>query len=68
MKLKFFTLTFLMLCARGCDFYSTSLWFFDNPSGKTNPLYKFFGAGWTVLIDTNIIVVGLYPSDEVHLV
>ncbi len=59
MKLKFFVLTFLLLFARGCDFYSTSLWFFDNPTGEQNPLYKFFGVGWTGLIIANVIVVGL---------
>ncbi len=59
MKLKFFILTFLLLFSRGCDFYSTSLWFFDNPTGETNPLYRFFGVGWTGLIVANIIVVGL---------
>jgi hypothetical protein len=55
MKLKFFLMTFIL----GCDFYSTSLWFFDNPAGEQNPLYKFFGVGWTGLIIANIIVVGL---------
>ncbi len=59
MKLKFFILTFLLLFARGCDFYSTSLWFFDNPTGETNPLYRIFGVGWTGLIIANIIIVGL---------
>ena len=59
MKLKFALFTFLLLFARGCDFYSTSLWFFDNPTGETNPLYRFFGIGWTGLIIANIIVVGL---------
>jgi hypothetical protein len=59
MKLKFFILTIILLFARGCDFYSTSLWFFDNPTGETNPLYRFFGVGWTGLIIANIIVVGL---------
>ena len=59
MKLKFFVLTFLLLFARGCDFYSTSLWFFDNPKGEQNPLYKFFGVGWTGLIIANVMVVGL---------
>ncbi|MCB0520607.1 MAG: hypothetical protein KDD27_16830 [Saprospiraceae bacterium] len=59
MKLKFFLLTFLLVFARGCDFYSTSLWFFDNPTGETNPLYRYFGIGWTGLIVANIIVVGL---------
>jgi hypothetical protein len=59
MKSKFFPLTFLLLFARGCDFYSTSLWFFDNPTGEQNPLYKFFGVGWTGLIVVNVIIVGL---------
>ena len=59
MKLKFFLLVFLVLFARGCDFYSTSLWFFDDPTGETNPLYRIFGIGWTGLIIANIIIVGL---------
>lgn len=59
MKLKFFILTFLVLFERGCDFYSTGLWFFDNPTGETNPLYRIFGMGWTGLIVVNIIIVGL---------
>ena len=58
MKLKFFLLTFLLLFSRGCDFYSTSLWFFDNPTGEQNPLYRFFGVGWTGLIISNMIVIG----------
>jgi len=59
MKLKFFLLTFLLLFARGCDFYSTSLWFFDNPTGEQNPLYKLFGMGWTGLVIVNIVIVSL---------
>ena len=59
MKLKFFILTTILLFARGCDFYSTSLWFFDNPTGEQNPLYKFFGVGWTGLIISNVIIIGL---------
>lgn len=59
MKLKFIILTVILLFARGCDFYSTSLWFFDNPASETNPLTKFFGVGWTGLILANIIIVGL---------
>lgn len=58
MKLKFYLLTFLVLFARGCDFYSTSLWFFDIPTGETNPLYRFFGVGWNGLIIANVIIVG----------
>ena len=59
MKLKFFILTFLVLFTRVCDFYSTGLWFFDNPSGETNPLYRIFGVGWSGLIIANILIVGL---------
>lgn len=49
----------MLLFTRGCDFYSTSLWFFDNPTGETNPLYRLFGVGWTGLIFSNILIVGL---------
>ena len=34
MKVKFILLTFLLLFARGCDFYSTSLWFFQKDGIK----------------------------------
>lgn len=59
MKLKFILLTFLLLFARGCDFYSTSLWFFNNPSDEMNPLTRIFGFSWAGLILTNLILVGL---------
>ena len=61
MKLKFILLTFLLLFARGCDFYSTSLWFFkDNGiNDERNPLTYFFGVGWTGLIITNILISGI---------
>ncbi|HRI34014.1 MAG TPA: hypothetical protein PLD02_09670 [Saprospiraceae bacterium] len=59
MKVKFFLITFLLLFSRGCDFYSTSLWFFDNPTGETNPLFRLFGIGWNGLIIVNIVIVGL---------
>lgn len=59
MKTKFILLTILLLFARGCDFYSTSLWFFDNPSDEANPLVQIFGFGWTGLLLTNLIIVGL---------
>ena len=59
MKLKFFLLTFLLLFARGCDFYSTSLWFFDNPAGETNPLTSVLGFGWRGLLVSNAIIIGL---------
>lgn len=59
MKTKFFILTFLLLFSRGCDFYSTSLWFFDNPSGETNPLTSILGFGWTGLIVSNTLIIAL---------
>lgn len=59
MKLKFLTLTFLLLFARGCDFYSTGLWFFDDPSGETNPLSRYLGFGWNGLVIVNVIVCAL---------
>lgn len=49
----------ILLFARVCDFYSTSIWFFDNPTGETNPLTSFFAVGWNGLIIANIIIVGL---------
>lgn len=60
MKVKFILLTFLLLFARGCDFYSTSLWFFqkDGIKDERNPLTYFFGVGWSGLIITNIIMCG----------
>lgn len=58
MKLKFYLLTSLLICSRGCDFYSTGLWFFDNPEGETNPLYSVLGFGWNGLIIANIVIVG----------
>ncbi len=61
MKLKFFLLTFLLLFVRGCDFYSTSLWFFqeNGMQGETNPLTVFFGVGWNGLILVNVLIVSL---------
>jgi hypothetical protein len=60
-KLRFFALVTLMLFARGCDFYSTSLFFFqpNGMEGETNPLTKYFGVGWNGLIIANLIVVGI---------
>ncbi len=49
----------MLLFSRGCDFYSTSLLFFGNPSSETNPLYKFFGIGWTGLIIVNLVIIAL---------
>lgn len=59
MKVRFYFLTFLLLLARGCDFYSTSLWIFDHPSHETNPLNRIFEFGWRELIVSNLIIVGL---------
>lgn len=59
MKIKFIFLILLLLFARGCDFYSTSLWFFDNSSDEMNPLTRIFGFDWTGLILTNLILVVL---------
>ncbi len=59
MKLRFFLLTFLLLVARGCDFYSTSLWFFKRPTDETNPLTSVLGFGWNGLVLVNIALVGL---------
>jgi len=59
MKLRFLLLTCMLLFSRGCDFYSTSLWFSDSPADETNPLTQIFGFGWTGLILTNILIVGL---------
>jgi hypothetical protein len=60
MKVKFILLTLLLLFSRGCDFYSTSLWFFqkDGIKDERNPLTYFFGVGWSGLIIANILVVG----------
>ena len=60
MKLKFTLLTCLLVFSRGCDFYSTSLWFFqkDGIKDERNPLTYFVGVGWTGLIIANVLVVG----------
>lgn len=59
MKFKYYLLIFILLFARGCDFYSTSLWFFDNPTGEQNLLYRIFGFGWSALLVSNAIIVAL---------
>lgn len=59
MKAKFLLLSFLLLFARGCDFYSTTLWYFDNPSHETNPLSSILGFGWKGLVVANLIIVSL---------
>ncbi len=59
MKMKFILLTLMLLFSRGCDFYSTSLWFFQEggKEGERNPLTYFFGVGWTGLIVSNTILI-----------
>lgn len=57
MRIKFYLICFLLLFARGCDFYSTGLWFFDHPEGETNPLVSVFHLGWNGLLISNIILV-----------
>jgi hypothetical protein len=61
LRINFIFITLLLLLTRCSDFYSTSLWFFQDGGieGETNPLTVFFGVGWTGLIITNIIAVGL---------
>lgn len=59
MKMKFIFFILLLIFARGCDFYSTSLWIFDHSSDEMNPLTQIFGMGWTGLIIVNLILVGL---------
>ena len=59
MKIKFVLLTSLLLFARGCDFYSTSLWFFDNPAGEQNLFYRVLGFGWSGLLISNAVLVSL---------
>ncbi|MEM7372227.1 MAG: hypothetical protein AAF587_26650 [Bacteroidota bacterium] len=60
MKLNFILLTVFLLFARGCDFYSTSLWFFqeNGMQDEMNPLSRFLGIGWNGLIIVNILLVG----------
>lgn len=59
MKSKFILLTALLLFARGCDIYSTSLWIFDHPSDEMNPLSRLFGFDWRILFLFNLLLTGL---------
>ena len=56
---KFLLLSSLLLFARGCDFYSTSLWIFQEGGleGEMNPLTQLFGVGWNGLILANVIIL-----------
>lgn len=49
----------LLLFSRGCDFYSTSLWIFEENGlqNEMNPLTQMFGVGWNGLIIANVIIV-----------
>lgn len=57
---QFLLLTILLIGSRVLDFYSTSLWFFQEGgmAGETNPLTRFFGVGWNGLVLVNIILCG----------
>ena len=59
--LKFCLLSSLLLFSRGCDFYSTSLWIFQEGGleGEMNPLTQLFGVGWNGLIISNAILIAL---------
>lgn len=59
MKTKFFILTFFLLFSRGCDFYSTSLWFFqpNGADGEMNPLTSILGFGFNGLVISNILII-----------
>ena len=61
MRSSFWPLIALLIFSRICDFYSTSLWFFqpDGMKGETNPLTRFFGFGWWGLITVNVILIGI---------
>ena len=61
MKTRFILLTALLLFSRGCDFYSTSLWIFQENglAGEMNPLTRIFGLGWNGLIVTNVIIISV---------
>ena len=61
MTVKFWGLILILLFARACDFYATSLWIFQENGLKneTNPLTKYFGFGWNGLVLSNIALVAL---------
>ncbi len=57
-SIKYIFAMFLLVFARGCDFYSTSLWIFE-PGGldnEVNPLTQLFGVGWNGLVLVNFVV------------
>jgi hypothetical protein len=61
MRIKFWGLILLLLFARACDFYSTSLWIFQENGlqNETNPLTQYLGFGWNGLILSNIALIAL---------
>ncbi len=61
MKPRFLLFSLLLIGARGCDFYSTSLWFFqeNGQADEMNPLTRFLGFGWDGLVFTNVVLVAL---------
>lgn len=61
MKLRFILLSIMLLFVRGCDFYSTSLWVFqeNGMADETNPLTQFFDVGWNGLLIANFIVISI---------
>lgn len=60
-KIKFVAVLCLLLFARGCDFYSTSLWIFQENGleSETNPLTQLFGVGWNGHIILNVLIISL---------
>ncbi|WP_116109188.1 hypothetical protein [Lewinella sp. IMCC34191] len=70
MIFRFIAASLLLLFMRGCDIYSTSLWFFQTEGYKdeTNPLVG-LGMDWNVLLVANVIVViGVLALYYVHLI
>ncbi len=59
MKSKFFLFSSLLIFSRGCDMYSTSLWFSDAPGDETNPLVGVLGFGWNGLVISNVAITVL---------
>lgn len=59
MWLKYFSVLCLLVFMRGCDFYSTSLWFFqeNGAQSESNPLVRHLGLGWNSLVVTNVVMV-----------
>lgn len=56
---KYILVCLFLLFTRGCDFYSTHLWIFEENGlqDERNPLTFFLGIGWQGLIYVNLIVI-----------